>query len=173
MDKKLRDKILDAGIVPKNAVQQMEQWQNLPQGSVDKIGKFSRSKVERLKNDLDLQSFPALRETVLDVDKLMDKARLVSLSHVGLTVQVYAGVDILNRYIFLIPETRGEYNTLSVMMRPSVILVDYSIDPPRNERQITEVSALHSTIEEGKSVPTHWFCTTEALEGEESIIKGR
>lgn len=173
MDKKLRDKILDAGIVPKNAVRQMEQWQNLPQGSSDKIGKFSKSKVERLRDDLDLQSFPTLKETVLDVDKIMEKSRPVNLINGGLSVTVLAGVDLLNRYIFEIPKTRSEYNSLSVMMRPTTTLVDDAVDPPRNRRQIIEVSVLHSTVTEGKSIPTHWFCSTEAFEGEESIVKGR
>jgi hypothetical protein len=173
MSEKLQDKLLEAGIIPENAVRQMEQWQQVPEGSAEKIGEFDPSKVKALKEDLELQGLPTLRETVLDVDKIMENGRPVGLSHSGLTVNgVTAGVDVLKRYIFAIPRTQEEYNTVSVMMRPLTQLTDDSLEAPLNKRMITSVSVLYETIAEGQSVPTHWFCETEAR-GEESILKAR
>jgi hypothetical protein len=173
MDKKTRDSLLDAGIVPKNAVQQMEQWQQVPEGSADKVGDANAAKVAALRDELELQSLPTLRETVLDVDKIVSNGRQVNLSHGGLVVNgIQAGVDVLKRYIFPIPRTQEEYNTISVMMRPLTRLEDDSLEAPLNQRMITEVSVLYSTVKEGESIPTHWFCVTEA-KGEETILKAR
>ena len=173
MDKKLQSKLLDSGIIPKNAVQQMEQWQQVPEGSADKVGEFAPEKVRALKEELELQTLPTLRETVLDVDKIMAAGRPVGLSHSGLVVNgVIAGVDVLRRYIFAIPKKQEEYNTISILMRPLTRLEDNTLAPPLNQRIITEVSVLYSTVEEGESVPTHWFCVTEAR-GEETILKAR
>lgn len=173
MSDKMRDKLLDAGIIPKNAAQQMEQWQNIPEGSADKVGKFAPEKINALREDLELQALPTLRETVLDVDKIMESGRPVNLSHSGLVVNgVTAGVDVLKRYIFAIPDTQEAYNTLSVLMRPLTRLQDDELTPPLNQRMITAVSVLYATVEEGTSIPTHWFCETEAR-GEESMLRAR
>jgi hypothetical protein len=170
---KLQDKLLDAGILPKNAVQQMEQWQQVSQGSAQKIGEFDPSKIKNLREDLELQGLPTLRETLLDVGKIMKNGRPVGLSHGGLAVNgVTAGVDVLKRYIFAIPRSQAEYNTISVMMRPLTQLTDDSLTPPLNKRTITSVSVLYSTIAEGQSIPTHWFCETEAR-GEENVLRAR
>lgn len=174
MSEKLQDKLLEAGIIPENAVKQMEQWQQVPEGSAEKIGAFDPAKIKALREDLELQGLPTLRETVLDVDKIMEKGRPVNLSHSGgLTVNgVTAGVDVLKRYIFAIPRTQEAYNMISVMMRPLTQLTDDSLEPPLNKRMITAVSVLYSTVAEGQSVPTHWFCETEAR-GEGSILRAR
>lgn len=174
MDRKLQDRLLDAGIIPKNAAKQMEQWQSVPEGSSEKVGSFSPKKISSLKDDLELRGLPTLHETILDVDKIMEKSRPVTLSHSGgLVVRgVPAGVDVLKRYIFAIPDTQESYNTVSVLMRPLTTLQDDELAPPRNKRVITEVSVLYSTVSEGESVPTHWFCVTEAR-GEESVLRAR
>lgn len=173
MDKKLQGKLLDAGIVPRNAVQQMEQWQTVPKGSADKVGEFTPEKIAALREELEIQTLPTLRETVLDVDKIMKAGRPVNLGHSGLVVNgVTAGVDVMKRYIFQIPNKQDWYDMLSVLMRPLTTLVDESLPPPRNHRTITEVSVLYATVEEGESIPTHWFCVTEAR-GEESILRAR
>jgi len=173
MGEKLQDKLLESGIIPENAVRQMEQWQQVPEGSAEKIGEFDPAKVQDLKEDLELQGLPTLRETVLDVDKIMERGRPVGLSHSGLVVNgVVAGVDVLKRYIFAIPRTQEAYNTISILMRPLTRLQDDELAPPLNQRIITSVSVLYSTIAEGQSVPTHWFCETEAR-GEESVLKAR
>lgn len=173
MDKKLQEKLLDAGILPKNAVQQMEQWQNVPAGSSEKIGKFSPDKVKALKEELELHSLPTLRETVLDVDKVMEKGHQVTLSHEGVyKMSILAGVDILKRYIFEIPRNPEEYKQISALMRPLSVIIDDELPEPLNRRVITEISVLYSTVRQGASVPTHWFCVTESR-GEESVIRGR
>jgi hypothetical protein len=173
MDKKTRDRVLDSGIIPKNAVAQMEQWQQVPEGSAEKVGEFAPEKIQALREDLELQTLPTLRETVLDVDKIVAEGRPVNLSHGGLVVNgVTAGVDVLKRYIFEIPRTQEAYNTISILMRPLTQLVDDSLREPLNKRTITEVSVLYSTVREGESIPTHWFCVTEAR-GEESVLKAR
>lgn len=173
MNKKLQDKLLDAGILPENAVRQMEQWQNVPQGSAEKIGKFDPKKVEALKEELELHQLPTLRETVLDVDKIMDKGRSVVLSHEGVySLTRRAGVDVLKRYIFEIPRNHEEYKQVSALMRPLSVIVDDELPAPLNRRVVTEISVLYSTVKEGHAVPTHWFCVTESR-GEGSIVRGR
>jgi hypothetical protein len=173
MDKKLQEQLLDAGILPKNGVRQMEQWQNVPAGSAGKIGKFDPAKIKALKEDLELRSMPTLRESILDVDKLINKGRMVSLSHEGVySINCKAGVDVLKRYIFEIPRDPEEYKYISALMRPLSMIVDDALPEPFNRRVITEISVLYSTIAQGASVPTHWFCVTESR-GEESIVRGR
>lgn len=173
MNKKLQDKLLDAGIIPKNAVQQMEQWQNVPAGSADKIGKFDPAKIKALREDIELHQLPTLRESFLDIDKVMEKGRDVVITHEGgYSVTCRAGVDLLRRYIIEIPRRPEEYKQISVLMRPLSMILDDELPPPRNRRTITEVSVLYATVREGQSVPTHWFCTTESG-GEDSIVRGR
>lgn len=172
MSKNLRDKVLEAGIVPENAVSQMEQWQAVPQGSAAKVGEFDQKKVDALKEDLELKALPVLHESVLDIKKIMEKAKSVMLIHKPLALQAEAGRDRLGRYIFAIPDNETDYNALSAMMRPLTHLTDNELTSPRNNRIITAVSVLYATIEEGQeSVPTHWFCETEA-KGEETIVRG-
>lgn len=173
MNKKLQDKLLDAGILPENAVKQMEQWQNVPAGSADKIGKFDPKKIKALKEELELNQLPTLRETILDVDKLMEKGRNVTLSHEGVyEVSLRAGIDVLKRYIFEIPRNPEEYKHVSTLMRPLSVIVDDELPEPLNRRTVTEISVLYSTVQKGTSVPTHWFCVTESS-GEDSIVRGR
>jgi hypothetical protein len=151
----------------------MEQWQQVPEGSADKVGEFTPEKIHALKEDLELQDLPTLRETHLDVDKIMEDGRPVLLVHGGYSVNgVTAGVDVLKRYIFAIPTTEAEYNLVSILMRPLTQIVDDSLEPPLNHRVITEISVLYSTVREGESLPTHWFCVTEAR-GEESVLRAR
>ena len=177
-DKDLRTKTMEAGIVPKDAVSQMEQWQTMPQGSADQVGEADLEKVNKLHYDLELQRLPTLRESVLDVDKIVAKGSEVLLSHGEFLLKnTIAGVDRLGRYIFEIPADERSYTQLSTMLRPMTILMDNGLPVPRNRRSITVVSVLYRTIEQGKnknkvSVPTHWFCETEA-KGEETIVRGR
>ena len=173
MGEKLQGKLLDSGIIPSNAVRQMEQWQTVPKGSADKVGEFTSEKIDALKEELEIQTLPTLKETILDVDKIVAAGRPVYLRHNSFVVNgIMAGVDVLRRYIFEIPKGRGAYNTLSMVMRPSTVLVDESLQPPQHRRVITEVSVLYATVKEGESVPTHWFCVTEA-DGEGSILRAR
>jgi hypothetical protein len=170
----VRDKMLEAGIVPKNAVGQMEQWQSMPAGSAEKVGEADLQKVQALREEMELKALPVLHETMLDIDKIMKAGHDVTLTHEPLKVTCWCGVDRLGRYVFAIPQTQDLYNTLSVMMRPLTIMDDPHQRPPRDIRRITAVSVLYKTIEVGKtkkSVPTHWFCMTEA-EGEDHVIKG-
>jgi hypothetical protein len=172
MDEKLQNKLLDAGILPQNAVKQMEQWQSVPEGSAAKVGEFSEEKIAKLREEMELQELPTLKETVLDVDKYMKEGREVRLSHSGLGITgVIAGVDALKRYIFAIPRDRKEYDLVSVFMRPLTRLEDGSLEPPLNQRVVTAVSVLYATVEKGASVPTHWFCET-AADGE-SLVRAR
>ena len=181
MDQKLRNRILDAGIVPPASVKEMEQWQGVPQGSADKIGSFSPEKVDRMREDLELRGLPTLHETVLDVDKIMEKSgrmvRLFNAHDLGYGDKVgyvwgHAGVDILKRYIFKIPEDAEVYKSLSSRICQMSIIRDDSLEDPLNIRTITEVSVLYSTIEEGQSIPTHWFCVTESA-GEGNILRAK
>jgi hypothetical protein len=173
---KLQDKLLDAGVIPENAVKQAEQWQAVPEGTSKKIGEFSLEKIKDLKEELEIQRLPTLRESVLDLGKIMAEGRPVKLAHPPLSSpSVHAGVDRLGRYIFEIPHEEQEYNLLSTLLRPMTTLHDQALEPPRDRRMITTVSVIYQTIERQKqkhSVPTHWLCETEA-QGEESILRGR
>lgn len=176
-DKDLRTRTMEAGIVPKEAVSQMEQWQTMPEGSADQVGEADLQKVNRLRADLELQRLPTLRETVLDVEKIVREGRPVDLKHGDLSMNgAHAGVDRLGRYVFEIPQVEGSYNLLSVLLRPMTVLTDNELPVPRNKRSITTVSVLYRTVEQGNkqrvSVPTHWFCETEA-KGEDTIVRGR
>lgn len=174
MSQKLQNSLLEAGIIPAGSVKEMEQWQAVPNGSAEKIGEFSPQKVQGLREEIELQSLPTLRETVLDVDKIMAKGRPVTLLVEGSakTIDVTAGVDIMQRYIVPIPQDSGTYQYVTQFMRTHAIIHDESLESPRDVRRITEISVLYSTVEEGASIPTHWFCVTRS-QGEESIVRGR
>ena len=173
MGKHLQDKLLDAGVIPHNAVKQMEQWQSVPAGSSDRVGEFSQDKVRHLREDVELQALPAFKETLLDVDKLMKKGRHVTLFHEGAyALKCWAGVDILKRYIFQIPSDAEQYKQISGLMRPLSFLLDDSSQPPLNRRMVSEVSVLYETVEDGVSIPTHWLCVTQAR-GEETLVRAR
>ena len=176
MGKHLQDKLLDAGIIPKNAVQQMERWQSVPAGSAGSVGEADPGKVRGLRKELDLQRLPTLRESILDVDSIVSKGRSVALKHGPLYVDgALAGVDRLGRYIFPIPQSETEYNLMSTLLRPMTTLTDAALPVPRHLRTITVVSVLYRTVEQDNqrvSKPTHWFCETEAG-GEHTVVKGR
>jgi hypothetical protein len=146
----------------------------MPAGSAEKVGKFDPKKVEALREHLEIRGLPQLRESILDIKKLMKNARSVALLHDALGIpEVPAGVDRLGRYIFAIPEKEQDYNMLSVLLRPMTRLRDTELPEPRDRRMITAVSVLYATRKKGEEpVPTHWFCETEA-KGEETIIRGR
>lgn len=173
MDRKLQDKLFGAGILPEGAVKQMEQWQTVRGGSSKKMGRFNPRKIYDLREDLELQALPVLRETILDLDKIMSRSRSVRLSFADTTIEgISAGVDILKRYIIQIPDTAVEYHMLSAVVRPMAEIWDQVLRPPSDNRTITDVSVLYSTIREGESVPTHWFCSTESP-GEETLVRSR
>ena len=173
MSRPLQEKLLDAGIIPEDAVKQMEHWQVVAPGSAEKIGEFDPKKIEKLREEFEPYPFPTLQETVLDVNKIMDNAREITLSHEGIySVNCSAGVDVLKRYIFVIPKVELEYKTLSTLMRPGSRIVDNSLSSPFNGRVITEVSVLYRTVREGSSVPCYWFCATRSP-GEDTIVRGR
>ena len=98
----------------------------------------------------------------------MEKARPVNLIHKPLSlVGAMAGVDRLDRYVFLIPtHDQVLYNQMSTLLRPMTRIIDEQRGAPEDERQISSVSVLYN-----EKVPTHWFCETEA-EGS-TIIRGR
>ena len=149
------NKIAQAGIVPKQAVEQMEQWQSIPEGTASEVGEGSLEKVRSLRDDLELQGLPAVRESLLDIRKLMEQARPVDLFHPPLSVSgAFAGVDRLKRYVFAIPDDRLLYNQLSAIIRPMTKIADRSLERPR---MISSVSLVYN-----KDIPTHWFCETEA-----------
>ncbi|MFW9801150.1 MAG: hypothetical protein ACFFFC_00735 [Candidatus Thorarchaeota archaeon] len=170
----LKDAIMGAGIVPKNAVAQMERWQTMPAGSSSRVGPANVNKVQELKDDLDLCLAPICRESILDIKKLMEEARPVDLIFDNLTVLgVLAGVDRLGRYIIEIGDS-DENDLITSLIHPFTKIMDMSLEPPKHYRTITAVSLICKTERRGKSqvsVPTHWFCETES-EGEETIIKG-
>lgn len=172
MNKKLQKSLLGAGILPTNGVKEMEQWQNVPKGSADQIGKFSTAKVKALREDLELQNLPTLRETVLDVDKLVSNGREVVLTADGASLVVHVGVDVMGRYIFPIPTHRDQYQQLASMMRQTVTLLDDALPAPRNKRTIVEISVLYATVDEGEHEPTHWFCRADSA-GEETVLRAR
>ena len=174
MSKELMDQMLDAGIFSKEAVAQMEQWQTMPAGSAEKVGEFDPKKIAALREHLEIRGLPQLRETVLDIKKIMKASRMVALLHDALGMpEVEAGVDRLGRYIFVIPKVEQDYNMLSILLRPMTRLRDTFLPEPRDRRMITAVSVLYATIKKGEEPrPTHWFCETEA-KGEETIIRGR
>jgi hypothetical protein len=174
MSEKLQDKMLGAGIIPTGAVREMEHWGIVKKGASKRVGEFDPAKVKALKEEIELQALPTLRETVLDVDKFMDKGREVMLGHeeINGVMRVKAGIDIMKRYIFPIPRDPEEYKRIAIFMHPLAIIHDEHLEQPRDVRQITEISVLYSTVDQGKSVPTHWFCVTTA-KGEETILRGR
>lgn len=165
-NKPLQDSLLEAGIIPKNAVWQMEQWKAVPKGSTSKVGEFSIDRVNALREDIGLRQLPELRETILDVGKLLKEARPVVLVCRPLTVTgVPAGVDILGRYIVEIPKDSQEcYNQLAAVMRNMTILHDKALKEGERNRLIVQVQVLWKTVEQVNQkfeVPTHWFLTTE------------
>ena len=174
--KDLQTRMLEAGIVPKEAVGQMEQWHMVPEGSAQKVGTADVEKVKALKTDLELQQLPVLKETLLDIKQIMKRTRFVVIRQMGLEVGgLPAGVDRLGRYIFAIPRQEAARNRMSALLRLGTLLRDPLMPPPRDERRIVTVSVLYGTVEQQDkkvSLPTHWFCETIAL-GEESIVRGR
>lgn len=164
----LQKKILEAGVVPEEAVKQMEQWQAVPAGASEAIGEADLKKVRALRGDLELRGLPSIRETIPDLKKIMSNTRKVNLSVQQLTLNnVTAGVDRLDRYLFQIPKNQDSYNALSSVLRPMTALHDPTKESPESDRHITAVSLIYTD-----QTPTHWFCETEAV-GKKTIIKGR
>lgn len=160
MDDELQKKLLEAGIMPQNAVKQMEQWQRVPSGSAEHLGEFSPDKIEALREDLEARNLPTLRETILDVDKIMSRGRTVLVSRRGVySLTCKAGIDILKHYIFEIPKHLETYRQLATVLRAGSSIVDQFVDP--FPQTITDVSVLYATISPGVSEPTHWFCAVE------------
>jgi len=166
----LQDKILQAGIVPKQAVAQMEQWQTSPAGSAEKVGEADIDKVRSLRGDLELRGLPTIRESLMDLKKLMDKSRPVSLiNQPASLIGAMAGVDRLDRYIFEIPRTDAVlHENLTALLRPMTTIIDLSRDAPEDERRIIAVSLLYND-----KTPTHLFCETESVGGNNTIIRGK
>lgn len=165
MGQDLRDKMLAAGIIPENAVKQMEQWQMLPTGSADKIRKFDPAKVKALKDEVELSGLPRVRETIADAHKLVEKAaagnRRWAFRNPSLAVEgVLAGEDRLGRLIIPIP--MGDmiaYNQLSMLMRPMTLATVGTND---EGLRIANVEILYTD-----KIPTHWFVELEPIGGEE------
>ena len=110
---------------------------------------------------------------MLDIDRIMENKRQVSLTSRGIVIEtVDAGVDILGRYFFQIPSEKTSYNCLTVALQLGAKLVDPALTSPRHEREITEIHVLWSMVEEQENVPTHWMVDTKA-EGEDHIVRGR
>ena len=163
MGKDLKDKLLAAGIIPEGPVKQMEQWQQLPVGSSQQIGSFYPAKVARLKDELELSGLPKVRETMMDVRKIVERAaslqsswtfKLSPLSVTG----VLAGSDRLGRLIIPIP--MGDmisYNQLAHVLRPMTL----AINKGGEEYEIKGVELLYTD-----KIPTHWFVEIKPLEEE-------
>lgn len=168
MEKKLRDQILESGMIPKTAVSQMEQWQTIPQGSSEKVGEFDPKKVKALKEDIELSRMPVARETVLDLKRIMSKQRQVELFNPPEAVpNAKAGVDRLGRYYIAIPREQASRSELTSIIRPLTALIDCHLPKPRHRRVISNVSVIYNG-----EVPTHWLIETDAPD-EEHIIKAR
>jgi hypothetical protein len=174
MSKDIQTKIMEAGIVPENAVTQMENWKTMPNGSSLEVKRPDIKKVDRLRDELEIQQLPVSSEAMFDVKKIMGESRPVNLFYGSLKILgVLAGVDRLNRYIIKIPDLDTEM-ILTSLMHPCTILVDFSLSPPENLRTITSISVIANTIQKRKrklSTPTHWLCETESA-GKENYIKG-
>jgi hypothetical protein len=166
----VQDKILQAGIVPKQAVAQMEQWQTSPAGSAAKVGEANIDKVRSLRGDLELRGLPTIRESLMDIKKLMDRARPVNLINKPASlIGAMAGVDRLDRYIFEIPRTDAVLHAnLTSLLRPMTTIIDSSRNEPEDERRIIAVSLLYND-----TTPTHLFCETETAVGNDTIIRGK
>lgn len=158
MGQDLKDKMLEAGIIPENAVKQMEQWQTLPAGSSKKVGRFDPEKVARLKDEVELSGLPRVRETMMDARKIVERAaknedRWTFKNPPVVLVGVLAGSDRLGRLIVPIP--MGDminYNQLSALMRPMTTVMNKD----GKEYLIQSVELLYTD-----KVPTHWFVGLE------------
>jgi hypothetical protein len=154
----LKNKLMEAGIIPEGPVKQMEQWQQLPAGSSQRIGQFDQAKVDRLKDDLELNGLPKVRETVVDAHKIVERA--VKDGHVWSFINpplmvsgVPGGRDRMGR--LLVPIPMGDmlmYNQLSAVMRA----MTYVRDKDGKEFKIKSVELLYTD-----KIPTHWFVELE------------
>lgn len=167
---KVRYKILDAGIVPEGPVKQMENWRMVPAGSSKAVRQASVPKVTKLREEVSLSHLPTMRETVLDISKIMREAHPVILTFNKTTqMHVPAGVDRLGRYYIEVPQEREEFQFLSPVIQTGATLLDNRLSFPRNKRTITAVNVLYETKDNGISRPTHWMCESTSS-GEESIV---
>jgi len=164
MEGTLRKKILEAGVVSKEAVAQMEQWKMVPAGSAANVRSADIQKVRDLRQDLEVRDLPRLAETLLDLKKIMAQAHPISLGRGTLRVNgVLAGTYPVGRYIIEIAKDTRLRETLAALLKPQTQLIDNQLPVPRNQRSITAVSVFHHTIDrEGQKVvePTHWLCDT-------------
>ena len=160
MNKDLQKKIAQAGMVPANAVAQMEQWKTTEEGMSKEVGEADLDKVRALSDELELKGLPSVKEALLDIKKIMNQAVLVDLVNADTVLtDVTAGIDRLDRYIFEIPTVdQTAFNALSFLLRPMTVILNRE---DNRERMIVGVSLIYSTDAEKRNVPTHWFCETE------------
>lgn len=164
MGQDLKDKLLAAGIIPEGPVKQMEQWQQLPAGSSKRIGEFDPAKVARLKDELELSGLPKVRETMMDVRKILERAskdeQLWVFRNGPLMVTgVTGGRDRMGRLIVPIP--MGDmilYNQVSALVRPMTLIMDKD----GNEFEVKSVELLYTD-----KIPTHWFVEMANVDEEE------
>jgi hypothetical protein len=138
----------------------MEQWQQLPAGSSSKIGLFDPAKVAYLKDELELSGLPKVRETLLDVHKIVERAVVCQdnwkFTSASLSVVTLAGSDRMGRLIVPIP--MGDmllYNQVSAVMRPMA----QAVNKDGKVFEVTGVVLLYTD-----KIPTHYFLEIEPVE---------
>lgn len=149
----------------------MEQWRAVPEGATESLGSFERQKVHALREELGLQESPRIQESLLDIKKIMSKARLmdIGVSRDYVVRNIPAVWDRLHRLIVEIPQQPPEvYRAVCDVVRTMAIVHDVQSEVVGREwARIIAVQLLWSRVGRGdnstQDVPTHWFCTMEFI----------
>jgi hypothetical protein len=159
---KLQEQLIKSGILDQAQLDQMQQWSMLPKGALEKAGQGSAQElVDYLKQEGFDQQMPVIRETMLDIDRIMEspraKRRLFFSSQDSAGLPLWAGRDLMGRFYVRIPYKVEPVLAQRIrrLVREGTHIKDL---PGPTFYSIEDVSLLYE-----EKIPMYWMCHTKKI----------
>jgi hypothetical protein len=155
MDDKARDALFSLGVLPANAVKQMERWKTVPEGSHKKLGGDTS-----VLGDLNVHEIPDFKECNPDIKRIMKNLVTIGLVTDELDlVKFSAGVDCLGRYFIALQSDFFVRRYVNYMRENTILLTNNN-----DFKLVKDVGMNWITNDDKTKSPTHWILEVRGRE---------